>query len=62
MLPNGPIGIKYAKKAINWGAGTDLRTGLEIERMNYEKVVHSEDRVEGFRAFAEKRKPSYKGK
>jgi len=28
MLPNGPIGIKYAKKAINWGYGVDLRTGL----------------------------------
>jgi methylglutaconyl-CoA hydratase len=62
MLPNGPIGIKYAKKAINWGMNTDLRTGLEIERMNYEKVVHSEDRVEGFKAFAEKRKPVYKNK
>ena len=45
MLPCGPIGIKYAKKAINWGMNVDLRTGLEIERMNYEKVVHSEDRV-----------------
>lgn len=44
MLPNGPIGIKYAKRAINWGGGVDLRTGLEIERMNYEKVVISDDR------------------
>lgn len=62
MLPNGPIGIKYAKKAINWGGSVDLRTGLEIERMNYEKVVISEDRKEGFRAFAEKRTPTYKNK
>lgn len=62
MLPNGPIGIKFAKKAINWGMNVDLRTGLEIERMNYEKVVHSEDRAEGFRAFAEKRKPVYRNK
>lgn len=62
MLPNGPLGIKHAKRAINWGCDVDLRTGLEIERFNYERIVHSEDRKEGFRAFAEKRKPSYSGK
>ena len=52
MLPNGPLGIKHAKRAINWGNEVDLRTGLEIERFNYERIVHSEDRKEGFRAFA----------
>ena len=61
MLPNAPLGIKHAKRAINWGNEVDLRSGLEIERMNYERIVHTEDRKEGFRAFAEKRKPEYKG-
>jgi enoyl-CoA hydratase/carnithine racemase len=28
MLNNAPIAIKHAKKAINWGAETDLRSGL----------------------------------
>ena len=61
MLPNAPLGIKHAKRAVNWGSEVDLRTGLEIERMNYERIVHTEDRKEGFRAFALKRKPNYKG-
>lgn len=44
MLPNAPLGIKHAKRSINWGSEVDLRTGLEIERMNYERIVHTEDR------------------
>jgi hypothetical protein len=28
MLPNAPLGIKHAKKAVNWGSEVDLRTGL----------------------------------
>lgn len=36
--------------------------GLEIERLNYSRVAHSEDRIEGIKAFIEKRKPVYKGK
>lgn len=62
MLPNGPLGVKHAKKAINWGYDVDLKTGLEIERFNYERIIYSEDRKEGFKAFAEKRKPNYNGK
>ncbi len=62
MLNNAPLAIKHAKKAINWGSETDLKTGLEIERFNYERIVHTEDRKEGFAAFAEKRKPQYTGK
>ncbi len=52
MLPNAPLGIKHAKRSVNWGSEVDLRTGLEIERSNYERIVHTEDRKEGFRAFA----------
>ena len=61
MLKNAPVAIKHAKKAINWGGETDLKTGLEIERFNYERVLRTADRREGFKAFAEKRKPQYTG-
>ena len=30
MLGNSSIAIKHAKKAINWGIETDLKSGLEI--------------------------------
>lgn len=59
MLPNAPLGIKHAKKAINWGNEVDLRTGLEIERFNYERMTHTQDMREGFKSFIEKRKPKY---
>lgn len=36
--------------------------GLEIEKLNYSRIVWTEDRIEGLKAFAEKRKPVYKGK
>lgn len=61
MLGNAPVAIRHAKKAINWGSETDLRSGLEIERFNYERVLRTADRREGFLAFAEKRKPKYQG-
>lgn len=44
MMGNSAVAIKHAKKAINWGTETDLRTGLEIQRFNYERVVRTADR------------------
>ena len=58
----GPIAIKAAKQAISYGMNMDLRSGLELEDACYAKVIPTEDRLEGLKAFAEKRKPSYKGK
>lgn len=37
-------------------------TGLEIEQAYYAQILHTEDRLEGLRAFKEKRKPVYKGR
>jgi len=35
--------------------------GLNIERMLYSKILETQDRIEGLKAFIEKRKPQYKG-
>lgn len=62
IIPNGPIGVKMAKKAIDKGLQVDLNTGYTIEEACYAQVIPTTDRLEGLKAFAEKRKPSYKGK
>uniref|UniRef100_M4DX33 Uncharacterized protein n=1 Tax=Brassica campestris TaxID=3711 RepID=M4DX33_BRACM len=58
----GPMAIKMAKKAIDEGIETNMASGLELEDMCYQKLLNTEDRLEGLAAFAEKRKPRYTGK
>ncbi|GLB58825.1 enoyl-CoA hydratase-related protein [Cytobacillus sp. NCCP-133] len=62
MLANGPLALQQAKFAVKQGIGVDLQTGLQIERKAYEVIIPTEDRVEALAAFAEKRKPDFKGK
>lgn len=61
ILPNGPVGVRMAKLAIDKGIQVDLNTGYSIEEICYSQVVPTKDRLEGLQAFAEKRKPVYKG-
>jgi methylglutaconyl-CoA hydratase len=58
----GPIAIRAAKKAVHFGIDLDLEKGLALEDECYKMVINTEDRLEGLKAFAEKRKPVYKGK
>jgi enoyl-CoA hydratase/carnithine racemase len=62
IAANAPIGVRQAKKAIMRGVDVDLRTGLAFEVEAYNRTVDTEDRHEGVRAFAEKRKPKFIGK
>ncbi len=57
-----PIATRLAKQAVLAAEETALSTGLETERRLYELSMATEDRVEGMRAFVEKREPSFKGK
>ena len=58
----GPIAIRAAKKAVHFGIDMDLESGLQHEQDCYQMVINTEDRLEGLRAFAEKRAPVFKGK
>ena len=40
---------------------TTISAGLEEERRLYELAMATEDRVEGMRAFLEKRRPRFEG-
>src|SRR6185436_10770068 len=50
---NAPFSVRQAKKAIHLGLQTDLRTGLRIEIEAYNRLIGTEDRLEGIRAFNE---------
>ncbi|MDV6377001.1 enoyl-CoA hydratase-related protein [Sporosarcina sp. GW1-11] len=62
LLANGPVAVEQAKFAIKQGMNVDLQTGLAIERKAYEMTLPTEDRIEALNAFAEKRKPVFKGR
>lgn len=62
IVPNGPIAVKAAKQAINSGVEVPLETALAFEQNCYARVIPTQDRLEGLKAFAEKRMPVYSGK
>jgi len=57
-----PIAARLGKQAVIAAEETALSAGLETERRLYELAMATEDRVEGMRAFIEKREPEFKGK
>ena len=52
----------YAKRLVNAAFDMPLAAGIEHERAVTIEAFATEDRVEGLRAFAEKRKPEFKGR
>ncbi|WP_206832581.1 enoyl-CoA hydratase-related protein [Alicyclobacillus fructus] len=61
IAENGPVAVRQAKWAIDRGLDVDLATGLALEDAAYEGVLPTADRLEALAAFAEKRKPRFRG-
>lgn len=59
---NGPIAVRQAKQAIHRGLQMSLHDGLAFEIEAYNRLVPTEDRREGVRAFNERRKADFKGR
>lgn len=62
IAKNGPVAIQASKTAIDEGLAADnMQEALEIERINYARVLPTSDRLEGLAAFKAQRTPEYKG-
>jgi enoyl-CoA hydratase len=56
------LSVQQAKRAVLASYQLPLDEGLVFERQRVVDVFKTEDRLEGMRAFLEKRKPNYRGK
>lgn len=61
ILRNGPLAVRMALQAVNYGLNSDLETGTLIESNLFGLCFATKDREEGIKAFLEKRKPIFKG-
>jgi enoyl-CoA hydratase len=59
---NAPISTRQIKQSVNHGLNMDLASGMMFEIEAYNRMVPTEDRREGIRAFNEKRKPQFQGR
>lgn len=59
---NAPLSVRQAKKSIHYGLQTDLLTGYRFEIEAYNRLVTTQDRIEGVTAFNEKRKPVFQAR
>jgi enoyl-CoA hydratase len=62
IASKGPVAVRLAKQAINFGANVDLSSGCIFETDQFGVVCATADKAEGTTAFLEKRKPEFKGK
>jgi enoyl-CoA hydratase len=59
---NAPIALRQAKRSIDLGTQMSLAEGMAFEIEAYNRMVGTQDRREGVRAFNEKRKPRFEGR
>lgn len=61
ICANGPLAVRAAKEAVYRGLDLPLEEGLRLEQFLAEPLRTSEDAKEGLKAFAEKRRPVFRG-
>ncbi len=62
MASKSPVTLKLAKRALRAAYEMELSAGLEQERDLFALAFSTDDKVEGVKAFLEKRKPEWKGR
>ena len=61
MAEKSPLSLTYAKEALYGACDLTLDQGLRMELDLYLLLFATSDRIEGIKAFKEKRKPRFKG-
>jgi len=61
IADNAPLSVAAIKRLVNEGASVPLAQALRLERYAFGLLAETEDRAEGRAAFAEKRKPKFRG-
>ena len=56
-----PLALRAAKAAVGGGCEVSLESGLRLEEACYAALIPTADRLEGLAAFAEKRRPVFRG-
>jgi enoyl-CoA hydratase/carnithine racemase len=56
------VALRLIKEALRASARAPLDEGLRLERSLFGLAFSSEDKVEGVKAFLEKRKPEFRGR
>jgi enoyl-CoA hydratase/carnithine racemase len=62
IAEKAPVALRYAKEAVVTGLELPLADGIRLENDLATLLRTTEDRVEGARAFVEKRKPRWSGR
>lgn len=62
IASRGPVAVRVARRAVLEGIGRDFEIGMALEEMLFNDAMRTEDASEGPRAFAERRKPDFKGR
>jgi enoyl-CoA hydratase/carnithine racemase len=62
VASNAPLSVRQVKKSVRYGGQMELKTAFRFEIEAYNHLIDTEDRLEGVKAFNEKRKPHFLGK
>jgi E-phenylitaconyl-CoA hydratase len=62
IAANAPLGVRAVKRLVRDGLDLPLLAGIQLEQFALGLLRDTEDRLEGRRAFQEKRPPSYQGR
>ncbi|MFB6351192.1 MAG: enoyl-CoA hydratase/isomerase family protein [Bradymonadaceae bacterium] len=61
IASRGPLAVRAAKRVMRAGEDLSLEQGLEVEREAFGELFDTDDRVEGMRAFADRRDADFRG-